>query len=530
MRAEEIAELIMIALLLLARPISRALRKGKSPQLPQGQQGQGQGQQQPRRSQAPPPAPQPAPPAPKPAATRAPARQKRRAAPGFQTARWLDSVRQLERRALALSKNPKHQSLARIPGLANLSKSIQTAINARGERAYAELERLANELEAGSAVDTSHIQDITDRASTLLATADSAVATADALVKQRSQGALRARLAMMDALVDSLGSRGVSRKRWSLLWDGSPMTPSAAFPPDGDTGFAALTHGDAKSALGSCYLARGAVFDIIGSQPTMRDEVRRAAMVGPMAGRSAVAPFPAGANYDPVTSITAWAPNLLADAVSASLLGHAYPLGLIEVDARAGLRAVDAISIASQRGRYVTEPPLLIRMAAIDAVLHRAGGDYTFEAVKALKQRLNLPDEMRYVMPNGVSKRLRADALLALVGQVADALIDTRYGGIGDRRITEFFGQGVRPADAPKIKALRDQLVTGGPAQGPALQLWVAAIEAEAEHPDLRAVVLDRLTNAVTRAASQAAPGRRRRRAGRDATLFRDAYVLSEIL
>ena len=351
------------------------------------------------------------------------------------------------------------------------------------------------------------------------------------LEEQRSRPALKNRLEMLDDLINSLvkaDSIGTSsRPLFTVLWKGDTALPSVLLGA-GPVGIAAIRPDEASSVTGTALLARAAAFDAIASTPELRANLRDAIMVGPLAGRRAQPPFYARGNFEPIVAMACWAPALAADLVAAILMGPSYGKSLIETEWRRGLNRRKATAIAPDRGLYSAEPPLWIRLTAVDTALQR-DGDTSYSVAKELETKLQLQGELTYQMPNGTIRRLLAEPMLDLVRKVSVEFLQARLSALGERTLNGILTTTLHTTDSAGISAAGRAFLRNAPPTGePPVHLWLGAMEAELEIADGKTSMLDQLSRALAgpERTAVAAPGVR---IGGD-TLLRDAYVLSEIL
>jgi len=369
----------------------------------------------------------------------------------------------------------------------------------------------------------------------LLAWARAKKSVLETLEKQRRPGHLRTRLEALDGLSKALisgGTDGTDRPRVVVLHDGDPDLPSTIVG-DGPVGLVAIRPFEAKSVAGAAALLRGIAFDALACFPNSHSAIRSGIMSGPLEGRAAQAPYYAGPNYDPVNSIGCWAPGLAADMVASFLGGAEYAKGVIESAWRSGVTGRQAVSISNNRGFYYYEAPLAVRMAAIDSVLHGDDPEGKFSALEAMQERLSTPNEMLYYSPNGQARRLKPEPMFKLIRAICSTLFETRLDGLNQRSLGQILrgslGGAAVSIASTKAEFLRGEIPTGQPAV-----LWAGAIEAEVSVGDGKTSMMDRLVTALTgggtRRSASARTSTARGRSVDSRSLFRDAYVLSEIL
>lgn len=356
----------------------------------------------------------------------------------------------------------------------------------------------------------------------------------DTLEQQRQPGNLRVRLEALDGLAKALvsgGTDGADRSRVVILHDGDADLPSAIVG-SGEAGLVAIRPAEAKSASGAAGLLRGIAFDALACFSNSHSSIRNGIMSGPLQGRAAQAPYYAQPNYDPVTSIGCWAPGLAADMLASYLGGAEYAKGVIETAWRSGVTARQAISISTNGGFYRFEAPLAVRMAAIDAVLHSDDPEGTFSALDAMQQKLGTPNEVLYFAPNGQSRRLKAEPMFQLIRTVCSTLFQTPLEGLNQRSLAQLL-RGSLGSATVSIEAVKAEFLRGGVPTGQPAVLWAAAVEAEVSVGDGKTSMIDRLVTSLTGGDRRSVSGRTSTRGQRSVdsrSLFRDAYVLSEIL
>ncbi len=514
-------EIIIFLLILLARPIGRWLR--------------GNQQKQQEQAPAPPPTPQhqrvpehlptphvprPSPPVVTPIPDLTPAAGRTNPLAG--------KVRELQREADHLAVAAQRQPLDGIPEVAVLARWLTSRQADSAEAAIRALDLAQGEVER-SPDPTTPLVDSVSEAQEHLRLAVAANQLEGLFANQRRAGQARL-LRAFDRMIGASRSANDRRERWALLWDASPLTPPL-LAGAGRIGVVPIRGADARSATGTAYLARGMGFDLLGTAPTLADEVRDAAMAGPLAGARWSPGFPADERFDAVQAFAAWAPHLFADLVGAELLGFRYAKALVDVDVRAGLRPVDATSIVNRRGRYEEEPPLVVRLAAIDPVV-QSSAKSDVSAVGYLEQRLDLPPFLQYVVSGGATRRLDRDALLGLVRTVGEALAGARVESLGGTQLGELFPSAFRSVTVDQVRRLSERLRAGeSPENAPPLALWLAAIDGEVNAPVGAPSLLGPLVRALV-PSLQVASGAQAsgRPSASDRALIRQAYVLSEIL
>ena len=349
--------------------------------------------------------------------------------------------------------------------------------------------------------------------------------------KQRSQRSLRVRLEMLDDLIngliksDAVGT--ANRPLFTLLWQGDIAVPSLVLGP-GPVGLAVIRSQDAKSAVGTVALAHGAVLDAIANTPDLRANLREAIMNGPLAGRAAQPPYYARGSFEPITAMACWAPSIAADLVATNLMGASYGRGLIESEWRRGVGRKMATTITPDRGLYHADPPLLIRLAAVDAALHRDGGETTFSAVEQLDAKVQLQGEIHYAMPNGGVRRLKAEPMLDLVRTVSQNLLQKRLPALGEQTLGEILASSLHVSDTASVGVAQRTFLRGDLPDSSPLSMWLGALGAEVEQGDGKTSYLASLGRALAGPAP-AIEAARTSVIGSE-TLLRDAYVLSEII
>lgn len=515
-------EIIIFLLILLARPIGRWLRGNQQRQ----QEGQDPAPSRPpQRQPVPPPvpaphAPRPRPPVVEPIPDLAPVATRANPLAG--------KVRELQREAERLAEAAQREPLAGVPEVDVLARWLTSRQGDSAEAAVRALDLAQGEVER-SPEPTTPLVDSVAEAQEHIRQAVAANQLETLFASQRRSGQARL-LRAFDRMVGACRSSNDRRERWALLWDASPITPPL-LAGAGRIGVVPIRAADARSATGTAYLARGMGFDLLGTSPTLADEVRDAAMAGPLAGARWSQGFQADERYDAVQSIAAWAPHLFADLVGAELLGFRYVRALVDVDVRAGLRPVDATSIVNRRGRYEEEPPLIVRLAAIEPVV-QSSATSDVSAVGYLEQRLPLPPFLQYVVSGGATRRLDRDALLGLVRTVGEAIAGARVESLGGTQLGELFPSAFRSVTVDQVRRLAERLRAGEtPTNASPLALWLAAIDGEVNAPEGAPSLLGPLVRALvpTLAAAGARSGASVKSAS-DRALIREAYVLSEIL
>ena len=533
MDGSDIANLVIILIFLLSGVIRRLIQpnKGKAP-APQPTRPAPARPQAPLPG-APQPSPQPARPQHQPAPP-TPAGMPRPSAPTTGPSPYVSSLlTKLEsyRERARDTKAKATSTLQHDSRYAPLANQLLKAITEPTDRVLAVIEEILAIAVSGPAPSTLVITQAIEQAEDELAFAKWILSILRQVEEQRSKPTLRGRLEMLDDLINTLvkaHSVGTeSRLLFTLLWEGDTALPSLLLGP-GQVGLAAIRPQDARSATGTAMLARAAAFDAIASATDLRANLREAIMVGPLAGRRAQPPFYARGNFEPIVAMACWAPAIAADLVAANLLGPSYAKGLIEAERRRGLSRKAVITIAADRGLYLAEPPLWVRLAAVDAVLHRDGDTAVFSAVDDLESKLQLQGEFHYQMPNGAIRRLHAQPMLDLVGQVSLEFLQQRLPALGERTLDGILTSSLHAADSAAAGGVGRAFLRHDQPSGEPLRLWLGAMEAELELADNKTSFMEQLARALE-GPEPAVIATAGTNVGRD-TLLRDAYVLSEII
>lgn len=516
MDADGIVNLIIILIFLFSGVVRRLVN------LKQG------GQEQETQQKQPPKRPQPS----KPGAQRQPPQAPTSSAPRPSPApaayaqQLLEQLEPLRAKA-QLYRDPSDRGLGQTARYAPIIKQLQKAITGDVDRAIKVIDETGQQANLNSLA----VQRAMERVEDHLSFAKNTRGVLDAFTNQRLKPTLRARLEVFDDIVNAVtGGAGISssRKRSVVLWDGHPSTPSSMIG-EGDIGLVGLYPNQARSVLGTVALARNVGWDLLAAFPKLRGELREAVMVGPLVGRQARSPYYVGATYDVVASVAAWAPALATDILGAMLVGETYGRALVAQELQAGLTSERARTIKTNRGVYHGEPPALIRLAATDAVAVRQGLDAE-SSLETLKQRLDLPDELLFTLPNGVRRTFQAKPLIQLVDLIVESLLGRRFHAMGEQRFDEAVHSGYHSSEIGRIHSAQRAFERGDRPSGSPVTLWLGAVEAEIATGQAK---VGALVEALTDTPSARAPGARRHAASPalDArALFRDAYVLSEIL
>lgn len=341
-------------------------------------------------------------------------------------------------------------------------------------------------------------------------------------------------LTRLDELAGSMGPGrtpdGQERRLFALVYDGDPEV-LASFVGPGKVGIVALPKAHLTTASGWMLLARSVALDYVYQRSELIDELRKTAMIGPLAGRTAAPPYYVGVQFDLAAVVAAWIPQLTADLLGASAMGGAYADAVIATETRLGEGIRNAVTISTVSGRYAPEPPLLMRLAAIDTLLAETGWTQPMSSVEKLRSRFRIGSEARLILPNHAVRRFQLAPLLQFVKEVTQTIVSKKLESLKSRRLGDVFSAVVGPIDQPMLDRCRRDFLEGAlPHAGPLILLAGAAM-AEADVPDGKYSARNQFLKATEQPKRKPLRKAERRSGIRnDRILLRDALIRAEII